>query len=250
MATVYKYKKCNVFGFSRSLDTVINKYNNCIIYNNDNYFKEFDKEFIDKNKESFIDPNNFNEEDIPTFIIDLTSSQFDDINILTDEKHDNNNNNIKTNNADFKRDDGDLRKIVTGQSSQLEAFSKNIYSVIYGKKTANIQQGKNNAHIFNHNVIDSLAKNGIICDQTSEQLLSVHLIFNELEKLRKFNIFFIHPKLDIEYVEQESPSEISHPVYIKGEGEITAVFYRTLVLRFFPYLTIVTESMRENAYLF
>ena len=72
----------------------------------------------------------------------------------------------------------------------------------------------------------------------------------ELEQLRKFIIFFVHPALDIAYTEHESPNEISHPVYIKGKGEIASIAYRALVLRFFPDLTIVSESMRENAYLF
>ena len=152
--------------------------------------------------------------------------------------------------GNYKHDDQELNKIITGQSAQLDAFSQNVYTVIYGKKTAGLSNGNNNQHIFNHNVIDSLAKNGVIVDPSVGEELSIHKIIRQLETLRKFNIFFVHSALDLEYTEYESPSEISQPTYIKGKGEICAVAYRALILRFFPYLTIITESMRENAYLF
>ena len=233
MSTVYKYKKCERFGFAQSIDEISRRYDNFVLYNNDNTDIQRIQEHTDKDS-------------IPVFVFDLESSIFSDIYISTES----NQKNSSVTNDNYKHDENELNKILTGQSSQLDAFSKNIYTVIYGKKAANIQNGKNNSHIFNHTVIDSLARNGVIADPTSNTELSIHIIMRELEKLRKFIIFFIHPELDLPFTEHESPNEISHPVYIKNKGEISAVVYRALVLRFFPALTIVTESMRENAYLF
>ena len=252
MTTSYKYKKCNIFGFAQSVDNVAEKFNNVIIVGDCPLV--LTDEFIEQNRQLKLTTTDMNQQenvlDIPTFIVDLEGKWFSDINILTDEnKQDTDKQNqVGTNN--YKHDDNELAKIITGQSTQLEAFTKNVYTVIYGKKTANIPQGTNNAHIFNHNVIDSLARNGIISDQVSDNVLSVHALFKQLEKLYTFNIFFVHSALELEFIQHESPTEISHPVYTKGKGEICAVVYRLLLLKFFPYLTIVSESMRENAYLF
>lgn len=238
MTTIYKYKKCDSFGFATSKDIVLNKYPEAIFIDND-----------------INEITNYNNKDkTPVFIFDLESDLFSDI-IIRTEENDNKAEHLKRNekettNANYKRDENELNKIMTGQSAQLDAFSKNVYTVIYGKKTANINNGNNNTHIFNHSVIDSLARNGVIADPIANHELSIHKVMRELEKLDKFKVFFIHTKLDLEYTEHESPNEISHPIYIKGLGEITAVAYRALILRFFPSLTIVSESMRENAYLF
>lgn len=238
MTTVYKYKKCNVFGFAQNVEAVLKRYpDNVHIYDNEN---ETDITDIKKDIQESSDV-------IPTFVFDLESDIFKDIAIVTDDD-DSKNSEISTGN--YKHDDQELNRIITGQSTQLDAFSQNIYTVIYGKKTAGLSNGNNNQHIFNHNVIDSLAKNGVIVDPSVGEELSIHKIIRQLETLRKFNIFFVHSALDLEYTEYESPSEISQPTYTKGKGEICAVAYRALILRFFPYLTIITESMRENAYLF
>lgn len=233
MSTVYKYKKCEKFGFAKSVDEISQHHEHFVLFNNDKTDIETIHTYTDK-------------ETIPVFVFDLESSIFSDIIVSTDG----NQKNSGITNDNYKHDENELNKILTGQSSQLDAFSKNLYTVIYGKKAANIQNGKNNAHIFNHTVIDSLAKNGVIADPTAARELSIHIIMRELEQLRKFIVFFIHSELDLNYTEHESPNEISHPVYIKNKGEIASVAYRALVLRFFPSLTIVTESMRENAYLF
>lgn len=250
MSTGYSYKKCNLFGFATTVEKVTCKYGfNTYVYDDNNIFQPFDESFIEEINSNITCNEDVikHKEYIPTFIFDLESKQFDDIIIATDTNNNKNEQSIKN----YKHDDNELNKIMTGQTVQLDAFTKNIYTVIYGKKSANIENGMNNTHIFNHNVIDSLAKNGIIVDQqTIDKKLSVHIIMEELEKLRKFNVYFVHSSLDIPLSEFESPNEISHPMYIKGNGEITAVFYRSLLLKFFPYLTIVTESMRENAYLF
>ena len=231
MSTVYKYKKCEKFGFAKSITEIEQRYDDFILFNNDNK----DLTSIHTHKEG-----------IPVFVFDLESEIFNDIIVSTES----NNKNSSITNDNYKHDENELNKILTGQSSQLDAFSKNIYTVIYGKKSANIQNGKNNTHIFNHTVIDSLAKNGVIADPISGTEISIHVIMRELEQLKKFIVFFIHQDLDLNFTEHESPNEISHPVYIKNKGEITSVAYRALILRFFPSLTIVTESMRENAYLF
>lgn len=244
MSTVYKYKKCERFGFAQSINEIRERYDNIIVFDNDNTKIEAIHEYKEMN----------DRDEIPIFVFDLESKIFDDIIISVDKADDKKDANAVKNpsitNDSYKHDDNELNKIMTGQSTQLDAFSKNLYTVIYGKKGANIQNGQNNTHIFNHVVIDSLAKNGVIADPISNQEISIHTIMRELEQLKKFMIFFVHPALDIPYTEHESPNEISHPVYIKGKGEIAGVAYRALVLRFFPDLTIVTESMRENAYLF
>ena len=241
MSTVYKYNKCKGFGFVKSFDILAEHIPNL-------YEEDSEDITIIQNKASLIFDEDFvrkvnSEEEPHIFIINLEAKVFSDINILSEESKD-------KKLSSEKHDEKELNKIMTGNSSQLEAFSKNIYTVIHGKKTANIPQGHNNIHIFNHNVIDSLARNGIISDQNSSTTLSVHILMNELEKINQFIIYFIHNGLELDYTFHESPNDISHPVYYKGIGEITAVFYRNLLLRFFPYLTIVSESMRENAYLF
>lgn len=318
MTTVYKYKKCNVFGFTKSLKNLCNtKYNHDLyiftdepkgkqtkasdinIDNDDiddDEYKELKKlkeeyetyENVMKDKSvkvfNYIHPKEIHEEqttnddqdeenedvleseqdaeadkqniknielisaiksECPTVVIDLSSGWMSDIKIATEKD-----NKEGETNANYKHDDQTLNKTMTGQTTQLEAFSKNIYTVIYGKKTAGIPQGSNNTLTFNHNVIDSLAKNGVIVDINVKKELKIHKFIRELEKLRKFNVFFIHPYLELEFTEFESPSEISNPIYKKGSGEICAIAYRALILRFFPYLTIMTESMREDAYMF
>lgn len=237
MTTIYKYKKCNIFGFSQSVEAVLKRYeDNIYIYDNEH----------GENNIANISEDIKESTEIPTLIFDLESDIFKDIEIITDESD----KKAETSVGNYKHDDQELNKIITGQSAQLDAFSQNVYTVIYGKKTAGLSNGNNNRHIFNHNVIDSLAKNGVIVDPSVGEELSIHKIMRQLETLRKFNIFFVHSSLDLEFTEYESPSEISQPTYIKGKGEICAIAYRALVLRFFPYLTIITESMRENAYLF
>lgn len=231
MSTVYKYKKCDKFGFAKTLSEIEQRYDNIIVFNDEKTDIETIHTYTDG---------------IPVFVFDLESSIFSDIVVSTDG----NNKNDSVTNDNYKHDENELNKILTGQSSQLDAFSKNIYTVIYGKKSSNIQNGKNNTHIFNHTVIDSLAKNGVIADPISGTEISIHTIMRELETLKKFSVFFLHSALDLNFTEHESPNEISHPVYIKNKGEIASVAYRALILRFFPTLTIVTESMRENAYLF
>lgn len=290
MTTVYKYKKCDVFGFAKSIKNIcVNGYDkDLIIYRNkptgeeqkaadintDNddltedeiteltkLKKEYEK-YEETLKDKSVIIYDFDSKDESknikmmeniakigegkTIIIDLSSNWMNDIDIATDKDKDASD--IST--ASFKHDDQTFNKAMTGQSTQLEAFSSNRYTVIYGKKTAGIQASTANPHIFNHNVIDSLAKNGVVVDIKTDTELRILKFMRELEKLRKFNIFFIHPSYDLEYSEYESPSDISNPTYIKGKGEICAIAYRALILRFFPYLTILTESMREDAYLF
>ena len=69
-----------------------------------------------------------------------------------------------------------------------------------------------------------------------------------LEKFNTFDIIFIHPSYEVKYMSAEYPCEQIIPAYRINQGEILAVIYRYLVVNFFGYCSIFTDSMLEWRY--
>lgn len=265
MSTAYAIKKCETFGFSNSIVNFLERFpgTNPIIIISDKL--DPDEKFIAEDefgeqelKENYIIINDiaklkdivekYNHPEMiyindksPVFAIDLSSKMFDDIKISrsTDKSGESS--------KEQKLNKDDYQKQLTGKSSALDAFSNNLFAVIYGKKSANIQSCNTKQ---NHDVLDSLARNGVPCIPKTPEVLSIQKIIDYLMKLPKFHIFGIHPASETIFEQTEYPSEISHPSYKIGEGEILAVLYYYILINFFGYCSIITDSMRENAYIF
>lgn len=287
MTTRYVIKKCKMFGFSNSIKECLLKHEDNKIYlitdksvsdienilledlsneddnsmdeSSDEYGIFGDEESKNTNKydniwqsqtgrSSIICINNIsllsetvnkNKTDNPIIIVDLTSSLFEDIHISVNKKFTNENNNNVQQTID------DLKVQATGNSNQLDAFTSNMFTVIYGKKDAHIQSYGIKQ---NHDVIDSLARAGVPCSPVSDMPLSIEILISQLYNLNDFTIIEYHDSLETQYILHEYPSDISHPSYEVTKGEITAVLYRYILINFFGYCSIVTESMRENKY--
>lgn len=237
MTTEYTIKKCNEFGYAKSLDDVLDN----VAHGNIYYLGNETNENVEM-LTSFGDIEKIKTEN-PVIAVDLTHDLFKDIvfSLKSDAKD-----NVSGTNKNYRNDPDELKKQVSN-ADQLNAFTSNMFTVIYGKKTANV---KSVNFKQNHEVLDSLARNGVVCTPHTDDVLSMQILVDKLFKLRHFTIICIHPELELAYVSHEYPSDISHPAYIIGKGEITAVFYRYIMLNFFGYCSIITESMRENSYMF
>ena len=130
-------------------------------------------------------------------------------------------------------------------STQLEAFGKNKFTVIYGRKQANIPNTIRNQ---NYGVIDSLARNGVICSPETRNKLSIEILIEKLSKLNAFHIVIIHPSYLLKYNSSTYPCENIEPSYKLNEGEILAVFYRYICIHFFGYCEIHDENDNEWKY--
>jgi hypothetical protein len=237
MTTEYTVKKCSEFGYAKSLDDVLDNYSNSKIY----YLGNETNENVEK-LDNLVDIEKI-ESTNPVIVVDLTHETFSDItfSLKSDAKD-----NVSGTNKNYRNDPDELRKQVAN-ADQLNAFTSNMFTVIYGKKTANV---KSVNFKQNHEVLDSLARNGVVCTPHTDEVLSMQILVDKLFKLKNFRIICIHPELELQFISHEYPSDISHPAYIIGKGEITAVFYRYIMLNFFGYCSIITESMRENSYMF
>lgn len=168
------------------------------------------------------------------------SDQFRDINIRLDDDDQNYSNSV------YKADSDQLQKAMKGNITQLEAFSKSEFVVIHGKKSACIELGSDLNQ--NYDVLDSLARNGVNVSPNTGRELSLGKIMRAMSILKKFHIVFIHSAV-LKNFRAFAPNE-SEPAYVIGKGEITAIAYRYLVIRFFPYMSIPDEEDKETSYLF
>ena len=242
MSTDYIIKKCKSFGFVNNINEFLEKYSykddNIYVISSDDALKNISDKIniitLD-NLKDIININNL------CLVIDFNSDIFNDIHISYPK--DKKNEISKEQQITTK----EIQQQLIGQSTQLDAFSNNLFAIIYGKKSANIQSCNAKQ---NHDVLDSLARNGVVCTPNTSNVLSIQIIVDYLQKCKSFRIFAMHDGFDGKYIEHEYPSEISHPSYIIGKGEILAVFYRYLLINFFGYCSIITDSMRENAYIF
>ena len=166
---------------------------------------------------------------------------FDDVKIVINKSDIN----ASGSSAIYKHSPDDLKKAAVGNSTQLEAFSKNKFTVIHNKKSANIM----NVMKRNHDVLDSLARNGVVCSPNTTTPLSMAVLMKQLRRFKGFDIVFIHPSYDLKITRSEYPSELIEPAYIVNEGEILAVAYRYITVNFFGYCSVYNEDMEEFNYL-
>jgi hypothetical protein len=130
-------------------------------------------------------------------------------------------------------------------STQLEAFSKNKFTVIHGRKSANIQALN---VLQNHDTLNSLARNGVVCSPDTKSELSLHKLMRKLETLDSFDIIAIHPSYELKGMRSDVISEQIEPAYFLQGGEILAVFYRYIVKTFFGYCSTYEENTKEWKY--
>jgi hypothetical protein len=145
----------------------------------------------------------------------------------------------------YKPDKDLLKKASLGKTTQLDAFSENKFAIIHTKKRAGIENKVRNQ---NHDVLDSLAVNGVMKSPETKKPLSIYKLVRKLEKFDKFDIVFIHPSYEVRCMNAEYPCEQIIPAYRINEGEILAVIYRYIVIYFFGYCSIFTDSMLEWRY--
>lgn len=235
------------------------------IYNSDEpYINKIPREFINQILEIYpktksttfrhklLDLLQFNHVNVNQLILDypfeyttenvdmiVNDDLFNDIEVSTDK----NDNNISTTN--YKPDKDALKNAALGNTTQLDAFSENKFAVIHTKKNCGIE---NKTRSMNHDIIDTLAVNGVIRAPSTTKPLSIYNLMRKLETLNNFNICFIHPSYELKRLSAECPCEQIIPAYHIGEGEILAVAYRYICLWFFGYCSIFTDSMLEYRY--
>ena len=224
MSTIYSFKRCESFGFADSLEEIRKNVSDPIL------LKDFETSEFEKT-------HHYN------FVVDLQDSIFDDISIIVPKTEKN------ETNKDHVVDENELRNMAAGNSIQLEAFSTNHFVVIYGKKSASVPQVCSKQ---NHEVIDYIAMNGVICSPNSSKINSFQKLVDFLKFFDSFSIFAVHSELDnTKFVEFDTPTQNSYPAYNITKGEIVAVFYRYIVKNFFGYCQVLDEeSNRELDYEF
>lgn len=225
MSSLYSVKKCLKFGFADNISEILKNIENPILIESleDDYLDElFDK---------------FHNSDI-SFIVDLESNLFNDIEIIVPKEA------KQETNKDHVKDDKELRNLASGNSTQLEAFSSNHFVVIYGKKSASIPQVCSKQ---NHEVIDYLAMNGVICSPNLNKVISFQKIVDFLKRFSNFSIYAIHSELDnTKFIEFETPTHNSYPAYNITKGEIIAIFYRYIIKNFFAYCEVIDEATNRE----
>lgn len=168
-----------------------------------------------------------------------SASEFSDIEISIDK------NDKNTSTSMYRADKDALKKATLGRTTQLDAFSENKFAIIHTKKKAGIESKIRNQ---NHDVLDTLAINGVMKSPDTKVPLSIYRLVKQLEQFTNFNIVFIHPSYEIKSMNAEYPCEQIIPAYKINEGEILAVVYRYIVVYFFGYCSIFTDSMLEWRY--
>lgn len=168
-----------------------------------------------------------------------TSEIFSDIEVSVDKGDKNSSTSL------YRADKDALKKAALGKSTQLDAFSENKFAVIHTKKKCGIESKIRNQ---NHDVLDTLAVNGVMKSPETTKPLSIYKLIRILEKFDKFNIVFIHPSYEVRCMIAEYPCEQIIPAYKINEGEILAVVYRYITVYFFGYCSIFTDSMLEWRY--
>jgi hypothetical protein len=147
----------------------------------------------------------------------------------------------------YKSSQEDLKKASVGKSAYLDAFTKGLFTVVRGRKTANIE---NPTLKQNNTVINLLAANGVICTPETSEVLSLDLLMDKLSKMKTFDIIFIHPSLEQKSISFDSPTEFTKPEYKMNGGEIIAIAYRYMLIHFFGMHSIIDDSLLEYQYLF
>ena len=137
------------------------------------------------------------------------------------------------------------RDVLLGGSQQLEAFSNSKFTIIPGKRNAGIQSCHPKQ---NHDVIDSIARNGLMVTPLTSTQFSIGQLFNILVTKKSFDIIILHSKLEVSIRDSTYPGDYVEPAYIVGQGEISTVFYRYICLYFFGYTSVSNENDRDRIY--
>jgi hypothetical protein len=171
----------------------------------------------------------------------VSTEFFKDISVIVDEKAEG------LSSSMYKTSHDDLKRAALGQSASLDAFTKGTFTVLRGRKGANIE---NSTLKQNNEVLNLLAANGVVCTPESTKILSMDLLMKKLSKVNNFQIIFVHPSLEQKVISFDSPSEFFKPEYILNSGELIAIAYRYILIHFFGQHSIINEDKLEYQYLF
>ena len=194
--------------------------------------------FNDYNTLQLEKDNPFEFEDITIDSV-LSAPMFSDIEVSIDV------NDTNTSTTLYRPDKDALKKATLGKATQLDAFSENKFAIIHTKKHAGIDNRIRNQ---NHDVLDTLAVNGVMKSPETQKPLSVYSLMLKLQQFKSFDVVFIHPSYEVKAMNSEYPCEQIIPSYTINQGEILAIVYRYLVMYFFGYCSIFTDSMLEWRY--
>lgn len=220
MTTYYKICKCKYLSFNKSIETIEN-YKNYVLLNG-----ELD-EMIDKINNSKND----------TFIVDATSPAFNDIKFKFDEDK-------KNLSSDGIKQDI-MSGISLGSSNMLDAIQSKEFAINPGRKTSGIISIHQNQ---NHDVIDAIASNGLLCSPKVMSEYSIGKLLLSLNKLTSFKIYIVHPSLKVDVLDGIFPSSYNVPRYAVGQGEILSVFFRYITILFFGYMSVYDNIDLERNY--
>lgn len=171
----------------------------------------------------------------------VNTRPFEDIQIVVDGKTSGSSGSI------YKTSKEDMKQATLGNSTQLEAFSKGLFTVIRGRKSAGFNFEN---RLMNHDVLDMLAQNGVVCTPSGLKNNSFDKLMEVFEKCEHFRVMFVHPSLMSKSILTETPCEQSLPEYEMNEGEILAVAFRYMCINFFGYKGVYNREQKEYEYLF
>lgn len=224
MSIVYETNKCKYISFVKDMKYIDDKYTSGAFYLG---FKKDDN--IDDIKKL---PNDF------TLIINTESELFSDVEFEVNKDH-------AGENSKKHKNDQDINQQMISSANQLEAFSNNKFTIVPGKRSANI-------HLHhpkqNHDVIDSIARNGLMVTPKVSTEISVGRLFNILCTKQSFNLIMVNKNLEVSIRESKYPNDYVEPAYTVGKGEIVTVFYRYICLYFYGYCSITSSEDRDRNY--
>ena len=149
MTTEYVIKKIQSFGFARDLESFSER------FTRDNQVYVLSSRWTETPNESYIvlqsiDELGSVESTGSVVVIDLECDIFNDIKISMPKIQ-----KAGESSKDQQVSKEEMQEQLSGKSTSLDAFSNNLFAVIYGKKGANIQSCNTKQ---NHGVLDSLAR--------------------------------------------------------------------------------------------
>lgn len=234
MTVYYEVSKCKYIAFVKDLKYVSDRLDLSTTYMlgfeeiNDNYNNlNFIEDVKSIDKEHFI------------LVVNAESELFSDVTFEVNQEKVGESSKTGNKTQDVCRD------VLLGGSQQLEAFSNSKFTIIPGKRNAGIQSCHPKQ---NHEVIDSIARNGLMVTPLTSTQFSIGQLFNILATKKSFEIIILHTKLEVSIRDSNYPNDYVEPAYIVGQGEITTVFYRYICLYFFGYTAVSNEDDRDRIY--
>lgn len=170
----------------------------------------------------------------------LNTKPFEDVKIIVDKDDDGISSSIYKNRAD-------AQKMLVGNSVYIEAMSSGKFTIVKGKRSAGFDYEN---RLMNHDTLDLLVKNGIVCSPEDMDKGSFSKLMKLFSTCDSFSVIFIHPSLVSKEIRVEQPCDPALPEYITRSGEILAVAFRYICMNFFGYKGVHDESLKEYEYLF